>query len=294
MLEHVTHEVTISALPTEIPESIPADVSGMEINDTLQLSAIVAPEGVEFVLGEDQSADEITIATLSPPRVEEEPEPEIEEEAELVGEEGEARRGRGGRGRVRRRLVRRLRRLGGVAPCACFARRSEDAAAIASSSSGSATRAAATRAPATTSASRSPSSSLSAGTCRSRSRKYGADLAEGRIRPGGPRVVVLTPQTFMNESGKAAGPARGALRIPLDHVVAIHDEIDLPFGEIRTKLGGGVGRAQRAQEPARRVRIDTTSGGSGSGSGAPTRPTRRSSPPTCSAASASPRPTWRR
>ena len=89
VLEHVTHTLTIEALPTEIPESIPADVSGMDINDTLQLSAIQAPEGVEFVLGEDQSADEVTIATLSPPRVEEEPEPELEEEAELVGEEGE-------------------------------------------------------------------------------------------------------------------------------------------------------------------------------------------------------------
>jgi large subunit ribosomal protein L25 len=93
VLEHVTHEITISALPTEIPESIPADVSGMEINDTLQLSALVAPPGVEFVLGEDQSADEVTIATLSPPRVEEEPEAEIEEETELVGEEGEAAEG---------------------------------------------------------------------------------------------------------------------------------------------------------------------------------------------------------
>jgi PTH1 family peptidyl-tRNA hydrolase len=51
--------------------------------------------------------------------------------------------------------------------------------------------------------------------------------------------VLLTPQTFMNESGRAAGPARGAMRIPLEHVVAIHDEIDLPFGEIKTKLGGG-------------------------------------------------------
>jgi large subunit ribosomal protein L25 len=89
VLEHVTHEVTISALPTAIPESIPADVSGMDIGDTLQLSALIAPEGVEFFLAEDQSADEITIATLSPPRVEEEPEPELEEETELVGEDGE-------------------------------------------------------------------------------------------------------------------------------------------------------------------------------------------------------------
>ena len=89
VLEHVTHEVTISALPTAIPESIPADVSGMDIGDTLQLSALTAPEGVEFHLGEDQDADEITIATLSPPRVEEEPEPELEEETALVGEDGE-------------------------------------------------------------------------------------------------------------------------------------------------------------------------------------------------------------
>ena len=68
-------------------------VSGMVIGDTLQLSALIPPEGVEFALGEDQDADEITIATLSPPRVEEEPEPELEEEAELVGEEGEVPEG---------------------------------------------------------------------------------------------------------------------------------------------------------------------------------------------------------
>lgn len=69
--------------------------------------------------------------------------------------------------------------------------------------------------------------------------KYRARIAEGRVRPGGPRVVVLQPMTFMNESGRAAGPARGQLHIPLDRVVAVYDEIDLPFGEIRTKLGGG-------------------------------------------------------
>jgi large subunit ribosomal protein L25 len=89
VLDHVTHEITITALPTAIPESIVADVSGMEIGDTLQLSGLVAPEGVDFFLGEDQDPEEITIATLNPPRVEEEPEPEVEEEAELVGEAGE-------------------------------------------------------------------------------------------------------------------------------------------------------------------------------------------------------------
>ena len=87
VLEHVTREITVEALPTEIPERIVADVSAMEINDTLQLSTLTVPDGVKLVADEP---DEVTIATLSPPRVEEEPEPEVEEEAELVGEEGEA------------------------------------------------------------------------------------------------------------------------------------------------------------------------------------------------------------
>jgi PTH1 family peptidyl-tRNA hydrolase len=44
----------------------------------------------------------------------------------------------------------------------------------------------------------------------------------------------------MNASGDSAGPARGSLKAPLDRVVAVHDEIDLPFGEIRPRLGGGL------------------------------------------------------
>jgi PTH1 family peptidyl-tRNA hydrolase len=71
-------------------------------------------------------------------------------------------------------------------------------------------------------------------------KRYGGLIAEGRTGPGGPRVALLLPQTYMNESGSAAGPARGALKVPLEHVVALHDEIDLPFGEVRVKLGGGV------------------------------------------------------
>ncbi|HWI95070.1 MAG TPA: 50S ribosomal protein L25 [Solirubrobacterales bacterium] len=95
VLEHVTREVTVEALPTEIPDRIVADVSAMEINDTLQLSALEVPEGVTLVADDPE---EVTIATLSPPRVEEEPEPAVEEEAELVGEEGEAAADEGGDG----------------------------------------------------------------------------------------------------------------------------------------------------------------------------------------------------
>lgn len=44
----------------------------------------------------------------------------------------------------------------------------------------------------------------------------------------------------MNVSGDSAGPARGSLKVPLDRVVVLHDEIDLPFGEVRVRLGGGL------------------------------------------------------
>jgi large subunit ribosomal protein L25 len=85
VLEHVTREITVEALPTAIPDRIVVDVSAMEINDTLQLSSVAVPDGVTFVADDPE---EVTIVNLSPPRVEE-VEPELEQETELVGEEGE-------------------------------------------------------------------------------------------------------------------------------------------------------------------------------------------------------------
>jgi len=86
--------------------------------------------------------------------------------------------------------------------------------------------------------------------------RYRGRLAEGRVRAGdpgaagdpgggtaavrGPRVAVLCPQTFMNDVGRSVGPARGAFKLPLERVLVVHDEIDLPFGDVRTRLGGGL------------------------------------------------------
>ncbi|MGC9221252.1 MAG: aminoacyl-tRNA hydrolase [Solirubrobacteraceae bacterium] len=53
-------------------------------------------------------------------------------------------------------------------------------------------------------------------------------------------VAVLKPQTYMNEAGRSVGPARGALQVLTDHVIVVHDEIDLPFAEIRSRKGGGL------------------------------------------------------
>ena len=83
VLEHITREITVEALPTDIPEMIRVDVSEMQVNDTLTLATVTAPQGVEFVA---EDLEEITVATLTPPRLEQELE-EIEEEAALIGED---------------------------------------------------------------------------------------------------------------------------------------------------------------------------------------------------------------
>jgi PTH1 family peptidyl-tRNA hydrolase len=74
-------------------------------------------------------------------------------------------------------------------------------------------------------------------------KKFDGLIAQGRTGVGGPnspRVAVLMPQTYMNEAGRSVSPARGATRVDLDHVLVIHDEIDLPFGDIRFRMGGGL------------------------------------------------------
>ena len=53
-------------------------------------------------------------------------------------------------------------------------------------------------------------------------------------------MAILLPQTYMNASGDSVSPARGSLKAPLDRVVVVHDEIDLPFGEVQSRLGGGL------------------------------------------------------
>jgi large subunit ribosomal protein L25 len=98
VLEQVTRELTIEALPTEIPDSLEHDVSEMQIGDTVLLESLTPPSGVKFV-----DDPETVIATLTPPRLQVEEEPEIEEETELVAEgaaaegaaEAEAEEGRG-------------------------------------------------------------------------------------------------------------------------------------------------------------------------------------------------------
>jgi peptidyl-tRNA hydrolase, PTH1 family len=73
------------------------------------------------------------------------------------------------------------------------------------------------------------------------SKAFAGLLSEGRAGDDGQRVAVLLPQGYVNESGRSVGPARGHYRLPVERVLVIHDEIDLPFGEVRARRGGGLG-----------------------------------------------------
>ena len=84
VLEQITRELNVQALPTAIPESISHDIGEMQIGETIALSALSAPAGVTLL-----DDPETVLATLSPPRLQAEAEEEIEAETEIVGE-GEA------------------------------------------------------------------------------------------------------------------------------------------------------------------------------------------------------------
>jgi PTH1 family peptidyl-tRNA hydrolase len=70
--------------------------------------------------------------------------------------------------------------------------------------------------------------------------RVGVPSAVGQSRGGRPRVAVLCPQTYMNDVGRSVGPARGSFKLPLERVLVVHDEIDLPFGDVRYRVGGGL------------------------------------------------------
>jgi len=72
-----------------------------------------------------------------------------------------------------------------------------------------------------------------------RHRKAVADAAEGRFAIGGPKVVLAKPLTYMNLSGGAVAGLANFYKVPLEQVVAVHDELDLPFATLRLKRGGG-------------------------------------------------------
>ena len=241
VLEHVTREVNIEALPNDIPERLQARRLGdAGQRHALPLRRSTAPAGVTIL----DDLDETVVATLTPPKLQAElealdEEAALEQETELVGE-GEAPAEDEGDGRGRRRAATTPPTRAPSSASACAGSSARARLRSTGSSSGWATRASATRA-------RPHNVGFAVAEELARrwelprpKQKYAGLFTDGRTGPGGPRVAVLWPQTYMNEAGNSAGPARGALHLELDRVLVVHDEIDLPFGEVRTRTGGGL------------------------------------------------------
>jgi PTH1 family peptidyl-tRNA hydrolase len=77
----------------------------------------------------------------------------------------------------------------------------------------------------------------------SRHRKAVAEVAEGRLGVGmdAPRLILAKPLTYMNLSGGPVANLAQFYKVPISRIVAIHDELDIPYGQLRLKVGGGEG-----------------------------------------------------
>ncbi|WP_428961982.1 aminoacyl-tRNA hydrolase [Micromonospora fluostatini] len=74
-----------------------------------------------------------------------------------------------------------------------------------------------------------------------RQRRAVADVAEGRLGFGGPKLVLVKPLTYMNLSGAPVAALAQFFKVPPGRVIAVHDELDIAYGQVRVKCGGGEG-----------------------------------------------------
>jgi len=72
---------------------------------------------------------------------------------------------------------------------------------------------------------------------RFKAHKGRADILEGRL--AGDRAVLMKPRSYMNDSGGPVASVRGFFGVPAEQVIVVHDELDIPYGALRLKLGGG-------------------------------------------------------
>jgi peptidyl-tRNA hydrolase, PTH1 family len=74
-----------------------------------------------------------------------------------------------------------------------------------------------------------------------RARRAATEVAEGFLRPGGPKIVIAKPTTYMNLLGTPTASLAAFYKITPERILAVHDELDLDFGTVRAKIGGGEG-----------------------------------------------------
>ena len=255
VLSQETRELNIEALPGDIPDSIVHDVSGMEINETLTLSAVTVPDGITLL----DDLEETVIATITPPTAR----AGRGRDRDRDGARGRGRRGARAQaeGDAAEEAADAGRLLGRVLKL--FSSTPVDWLIVGLGNPG----------PGYAETPHNVGFKVADELARRwelprAKKKFAGELTEGRTGAGGPRVALLKPQTYMNEAGRSAGPARGSFKLDLDRVLVLHDEIDLPFGEIRDAARRRAGRPQRAEVAQARARLARL----------PSRPDRRRAP----------------
>lgn len=86
---------------------------------------------------------------------------------------------------------------------------------------------------------------------RFREHKAGARVVETWLRPGGDKLVLAKPNSFMNVSGAPVAALARFYSVPMENVIVVHDELDIPFDSIRMKVGGGHGGHNGVRDIAR-------------------------------------------
>ena len=236
MLNQQLVQIPVEADATNIPQGIDVDVEGMDIGDAVHASDLKLPQGVTLQV----EPDTLVLHVI----------------AQQAAEEPEAAEGRG-RGRGARGAVdsvadesrRRRRGVGGLTAerwiVAGLGNPGPEYAGNRHNVGQMVTALLADRAGA-----------------RFKAHRSGSDVAEGRLAEV--PVTLARPRSYMNLSGKPVAALTAFYKVPPDRLVVIHDELDIPFGTLRLKLGGGDRRPQRAalDYPGARHAATTTGLGS--------------------------------
>ena len=204
-------QIPVEADATNIPQGIDVDVEGMDIGDAVHASDLKLPPGVTLQVEPDTLVLHVIAqqAAEEPEAAEGEGEAEVPESVDSVADESAQRRGVGGL--TAERWI--VAGLGNPGPEYADNRHNvgQMVTALLADRAGA----------------------------RFKAHRSGSDVAEGRLAEV--PVTLARPRSYMNLSGKPVAALTAFYKVPPDRLVVIHDELDIPFGTLRLKLGGGAG-----------------------------------------------------
>ena len=210
MLEQQLVQIPVEAEATSIPQAIEVDVEGMEIGDAVHASDLTLPRGVSLQV----DPETLVLHVVN----------------QVIAVEPSRGRGRSGEAKCRSRWLRRPRRAKGSRPADP---RTLDHRRPRQPRTGVRGQQAQRRPDGGRPARRAGRRSR----VRFKAHRSGNDIADGSL--AGVPVTVARPRSYMNLSGGPVAALAAFYKVPPGRLVVVHDELDIPFGSVRLKLGGG-------------------------------------------------------